>query len=395
MNTYIWNCVVCNHQIFPDEFIEGEIENWMKKGAAILPDNKVIIGEFNILGRLDNETIYEEKSGKPEMYHQICYRRAGSPISYTQASEFSKIDEYHHLSTMMEMIRSARKEVYKNLNVKLKKGEVTTKLLNKEPRINGVGEKIEDFELLEELVGKLSILEYIYESHMVSKCQAEIARYFAQVMSPAINLPSILKPQYEEIKQDYLKIAAILEKVSEEVKEIKEGINEKMSKVVSDSETISADRPKVSHEDFAQNLAGSIKERGWVVMTITGEIPFVYTIGLYKNFKHPEIMMTAAGAEQASLLNDLGEEIKAGKKFEVGKIYEEDEDTHRHIFVKVENKYRQEYFGKAIEFYNGLHFPVIQRVTADKQEILPWEEDCDPVVKFAQKILGRIEMTDT
>ncbi len=390
---YVWKCVVCENEILPEEAIEDPTEKWFVECVSIMPDNKIIKGKFNILGMLGNETIFEEGREKPEVYHEFCYRNSGSPSKYSKPSENSDIKEFIELFQSVKVVNDLKKYTYESVSKEIKETGDSSNLTRNSPRINGEGTKIEDYKILEDAVNHLCVFDIRFGTHSVLQSQAKIQRFFAKSHQPSIEMAEkfnpVLKPYFEEIVDSNLKIAEILENASLEVKALTDNINKQLELAYS------VDAPKVSHENLAQIIAGSIKDRGWAVMTITGEIPFAYTIGLYKNFKHPEIVVMAIDGKQASsLLNYLGEQIKEGKRFEVGKTYEKEEGLHRHVFLKVENKYRQDYFGKAIEFYNGLLFPVIQRVTADKQEIFPWEEGCDPVLKFAQKILGKVELTN-
>ncbi len=91
----------------------------------------------------------------------------------------------------------------------------------------------------------------------------------------------------------------------------------------------------------------------------------------------------------------MGEEIRNGKRFEPGKIQKKEEGSHRCAYVKVERKYLRDYMGIALEYYNGLSFPVIQRVSAGKQDCFPWEEGCDGEQVKIQKILGVVVPADT
>ena len=292
---------------------------------------------------------------------------------------------------MTKILNDLKKDVYEKVLGKLKKTEDPRKLAQTEYRINGLGNKIEKYNLLENYISQLCSFEFNFGTEEILLTQSEVARQFAAANAGNVGHSEKLHPEiksnYEEMEKSHLRIAEVLEKAASEIKAIKEEINRQAELIKS------APKPKHSHEHAAQNIAESVRENGWIVMAITGEIPFAYTIGLYKNFKHPEIIVTAIDSHQASsLLNYLCKQVKEGKRFETGTVYEKDDHSHRHVFLKVDNKYRRDYLGTGINFYGGLHFPVIQRVTADKKEIFPWEEGCDPVLKHAQKILGKVEL---
>lgn len=391
MEKLIWNCQVCGNAILPEQGIEDTTETWMVQAVAIFQDGRIIKGEFNVLGLVGDEQIYDEKQKNPAVYHEFCYRNAGSPTKYPQSSEYSLMSEYNQGFFMNKLLNEMKREVYTNVSAKLEKTEDPEKLSQSNPRINGQGIQIETYNLLEHYVKEMCGFDFKFGSHEILLTQSEIARHFASITRQNVDKAERFNPElknyYEEMERLYLNIAERFDQTAQEIKAIKDEINNQ-------SELInSAPKTKMTHEHFAKNLIETVKEGGWSIMAVSDGIPFAYTIGLYKNFKHPEIVVMAINAQQsASLLNYLGEQVKEGKRFETGEIYEKDEESHRHVFLKVENKYRNDYFGKAIEFYSGLHFPIIQRVTADKQEIFPWEEGCDPVVKHAQKILGKVEL---
>lgn len=68
--------------------------------------------------------------------------------------------------------------------------------------------------------------------------------------------------------------------------------------------------------DILKNVEG---EPGWKVMGIAadkGSPGFAYTIGLYHNYKHPEIILFGLSVDIAfTLLNDVGARVKGGRSF--------------------------------------------------------------------------------
>lgn len=64
----------------------------------------------------------------------------------------------------------------------------------------------------------------------------------------------------------------------------------------------------------------TIRSHGWALQAVLGERdspPFVHTIGLY-GFGHPELILFATSqATAATVLNDLGELVRAGRILEV------------------------------------------------------------------------------
>ena len=67
-----------------------------------------------------------------------------------------------------------------------------------------------------------------------------------------------------------------------------------------------------------------IDEYGWHVMSVAPRVDseekrewFSYSTGLYMRFQHPEIIVCGLDSDQATyIINDIGEAVKAGRKFE-------------------------------------------------------------------------------
>lgn len=118
---------------------------------------------------------------------------------------------------------------------------------------------------------------------------------------------------------------------------------------------------------------------------------FVYSIGLYKKFNHPEIICFGLKTEvMAGILNDVSDLVKNGETMEKGKLYSEFLVDYDIQFVEVEKEYYHNYVGYAGWFYNKtFDFPLLQLVWPDKQSKFPWEEEFNPDWKFKQPLLDR------
>ncbi|MFC4946819.1 DUF4262 domain-containing protein [Pseudonocardia sp. GCM10023141] len=67
----------------------------------------------------------------------------------------------------------------------------------------------------------------------------------------------------------------------------------------------------------------TIRRHGWALQAVLGDEespPFVYTVGL-SGFAHPELILFATSqATAATVLNDLGELVREGRRFEAGEL---------------------------------------------------------------------------
>jgi len=118
---------------------------------------------------------------------------------------------------------------------------------------------------------------------------------------------------------------------------------------------------------------------------------FVYSIGLFKKFGHPEIICFGLKTEvMASILNHACDLIKNGEILTVDKSYRGFLEGFSIQFIKVDKEYYLNYVGYAGLFYNQtFDFPLLQLVWTDKQNNFPWDKDFNPDWIFKQPLLDR------
>jgi hypothetical protein len=142
---------------------------------------------------------------------------------------------------------------------------------------------------------------------------------------------------------------------------------------------------------FADNLASNLKEPGWTVIGVGGseqEPSFCYTVGLWHNFQHPEIIVFGLPIQHGhSILNALGLRIKNDKlQFCEDQEYKDIAEGYPTRFRNVQP---DEHFGVALKFYQHQSFKALQLCWPDKSCKFPWEEAFDPKMKKAQPLLQR------
>lgn len=140
-------------------------------------------------------------------------------------------------------------------------------------------------------------------------------------------------------------------------------------------------------------LSADIEKFGWKVMLLeaTDYLPsFAYTVGLWKNYKHPEIISFGLTTKTLHLiLNDAGGIAKSGRTIEVDKNYDDFFENSNTQFVNVDSRNIADYFGQAINFYKTIDFPAIQLVWTDRNNKFPWENDFEKEFEFRQPLLDR------
>lgn len=140
-------------------------------------------------------------------------------------------------------------------------------------------------------------------------------------------------------------------------------------------------------------LEKDLKEHGWQVVMIeaTSYLPsFAYTVGLWENYKHPELIAFGLPINLMHIiLNDAANIVKSGGIIETDKKYEDFLQDYLTIFIQVDPKSIKDYFGAAIERYKSLKFPAYQFVWPDKSHRFPWEKNFEERYKALQPLLDR------
>lgn len=119
---------------------------------------------------------------------------------------------------------------------------------------------------------------------------------------------------------------------------------------------------------------------------------FSYSIGLFHNYQHPEIILVGLRQELAhSILYNFGSDIKEGNIYKEGKYYSDILDGYECLLVKVDQKFYDAYLGQAIDFYSSNDFPVIQCIYPTLKGAYPWEEKWPEDIKYLQPLLGEVK----
>ncbi|WP_171049026.1 DUF4262 domain-containing protein [Rhizobium sp. MHM7A] len=117
---------------------------------------------------------------------------------------------------------------------------------------------------------------------------------------------------------------------------------------------------------------------------------FVYTAGLYRNFKHPEIYVMGYQVQDAvNLIGMVYERIKSGDRFSDAMVI--DDLLNDSLFAI------RPMLQSSTDQNSGLgrrlvgEFPAVQLFFTDANDLFPWEENCDPRCKRVQT--GFLEVT--
>ncbi len=142
-----------------------------------------------------------------------------------------------------------------------------------------------------------------------------------------------------------------------------------------------------------KEFSADIEKFGWTVSLFdsTEYLPsFAYTVGLWKNYNHPEIISFGLTTRTLHLiLNVAGEIVKAGQRIEVDKNYDDFFENSDTQFLKVDSRNISDYFGFAINYYQTTDFPAMQLVWTDRKNKFPWDKDYEEEFEHRQPLLDR------
>jgi hypothetical protein len=112
-------------------------------------------------------------------------------------------------------------------------------------------------------------------------------------------------------------------------------------------------------------------------------------VGVFATFGHPEIVVFGLPSDRAHVfINNIVDEIKDGATFDAGCRYDHLIDGYEVVFTAVDRPFYEDHFGRAIDFYAGSAFPVLQMVWPDRNHRFPWDPDCEPQIRAMQPVLN-------
>ncbi len=139
------------------------------------------------------------------------------------------------------------------------------------------------------------------------------------------------------------------------------------------------------NNEFSQNFLNKIDRYGWFVMSVVpregdeGDA-WSYSTGLFYHYQHPEIFILNEPTDlRFSMINSIGDRVKAGEKFEPGKGYADIIEDFDVQFRPMHPTHYRDWLNSSLWFYdndeNG--FPVLQCFYPDMKGIFPWEPGCE------------------
>jgi hypothetical protein len=146
---------------------------------------------------------------------------------------------------------------------------------------------------------------------------------------------------------------------------------------------------RAAQDRFAGWLDEQLAATGWAVLGVLGAVPFAYTIGMAATLGAPELIALGLPAETATrLFNDIGDQIRGGRRFEPGEPYDGLlAGGYRVRFDPVDPSWYADYVMQAINFHGHAAFPLWQLVWPDQHGRFPDDARCDAGIRAGQALL--------
>ena len=143
-----------------------------------------------------------------------------------------------------------------------------------------------------------------------------------------------------------------------------------------------------------EKVKADIELTGLSVISVFGDKdnpPFAYSVGLFKTYAHPEIIVFGIEVKTAhAVINDIALMIKAGQRFLDGFVTDKLLQNFNCTFVTVPKQNYGSYTNVAKDYYQGFGFPLLQLIWPDPKGLFPWQEGYGEIFKKAQPVLGKL-----
>jgi len=152
---------------------------------------------------------------------------------------------------------------------------------------------------------------------------------------------------------------------------------------------------ELSNQD--KKLLDDVKNYGWHVIKVMADETgpgFGYSVGFFKTFGHPEVIIIGLNLDfMHSIINGIGENLREGKSYRAGEFYSVLIEGYDCYLVTVDVKYYHEYVGYDRWFYSGNNFPLIQCIYPTKRNVYPWQSGWPEEISSLQPILAEEGLT--
>jgi hypothetical protein len=144
-------------------------------------------------------------------------------------------------------------------------------------------------------------------------------------------------------------------------------------------------------DEHEAQLVADIDRFGWTVMKVSNDAGpnFAYSIGIFQTLKHPEIIMFGLALDTMhTIINDVGEHVRKGARFEAGATSSDFLEDFDVTFRTVPRHQYAGHLGWATWLYHGEEFPVLQLVYPDRERRWPWSDGATDGFRALQPVLA-------
>lgn len=142
---------------------------------------------------------------------------------------------------------------------------------------------------------------------------------------------------------------------------------------------------------YEQQLLANVEKYGWHCTSVgaaEGRPTFTYTVGLYRSYGHPELLVYGLRAQTAhSMLSRVAAAASSAQAMDLNRPTAELVKGYDCVFVPVPAEAYAPHVLSALWFYEGAGFPLYQIVWPSEDGLLPWHPDADEAFRAAQPVL--------
>ncbi len=145
-------------------------------------------------------------------------------------------------------------------------------------------------------------------------------------------------------------------------------------------------------DQLGKKIRADVDRYGWNRMGVfgpEGRPSWVYSIGFHRTYRHPEIVVF--GFDQTLLMGimgTIGSLVSSGTTFEAGTESAEILERYNCAFRSVDEQWYPLFFGRAIDYYAGSNFPILQCLYPDQHGLYPWQHGFDEKLRDWQPRLA-------
>lgn len=122
----------------------------------------------------------------------------------------------------------------------------------------------------------------------------------------------------------------------------------------------------------------------------SGDPRYLYSIGLWHSFQHPEIIVLGLHNDAAARIGQLvGEKVASGHKYAQGEIDHELIHGYETMFLNMPRSLSARWMLSDNWLYGEENFPIFQIVFQDEDRNWPWDDEAPIQFLRNQPLLGR------